>query len=159
MAEEKLTAKQALFVQEYLVDLNATQAAIRAGYSEKTAPVIGCQNLTKLNIAEAVALAFAERSERTEITQDKVLAELALIGFATLPEGDEIRVSDKLGALDKLCRHLGMFTEHHHHSGEIVTKARQMSDEELLERSAKLANRIGTRMSANGGRPSTNGDS
>ena len=49
-----LTPKQAMFVREYLIDLNATQAAIRAGYKEKNAAVIGCQNLIKLNIAAAI---------------------------------------------------------------------------------------------------------
>ena len=70
---KKLTAKQQRFVAEYLIDLNATQAAIRAGYSEKTAYSIGQENLTKPEIAAAVAAAQAERSERTEVTQDYVL--------------------------------------------------------------------------------------
>lgn len=77
-----LTPKQALFVQEYLVDLNATQAAIRAGYSQDTARAIGCENLTKPDIADAIASAQAERSARTEITQDMVLKELWAIASA-----------------------------------------------------------------------------
>lgn len=68
-----LTAKQQRFVAEYLIDLNATQAAIRAGYSAKTAEVIGYENLSKPQIAEAVQVAIKARSERTEITQDYVL--------------------------------------------------------------------------------------
>ncbi len=72
----KLTAKQDRFVAEYLIDLNATQAAIRAGYSEKTAQMIGSENLSKPMIATAVAAAQAKRSERTEITQDYVLASI-----------------------------------------------------------------------------------
>lgn len=79
-----LTDKQALFVREYLVDLNATQAAIRAGYSERTAKAIGHENLTKLDVASAIEAAMAKRAERTEITQDKVLKELAKIGFTDL---------------------------------------------------------------------------
>jgi len=63
----KLTNKQKRFVDEYLIDLNATQAAIRAGYSEKTAKDIGCQNLAKLNIQAAFENAIAERAERTKI--------------------------------------------------------------------------------------------
>ena len=51
----KLTEKQQRFVDEYLIDLNATQAAIRAGYSVKTAKDIGCQNLAKLNIQQAIS--------------------------------------------------------------------------------------------------------
>ena len=79
-----LNAKQARFVEEYLIDLNATQAAIRAGYSEKTAAAVGCENLTKPNISAAIEIAKAKRSERTEITQDMVLREFAKIGFADI---------------------------------------------------------------------------
>lgn len=78
----KLTDKQLRFVEEYLVDLNATQAAIRAGYKEKNARVIGAENLTKPNIAEKIEKAMAERSARTEVTQDMVLKELAAVAFA-----------------------------------------------------------------------------
>jgi len=80
----KLTAKQQTFVEEYLIDLNATQAAIRAGYSKKTAYIIGHENLSKPNIAEAIQKAKAERSERTGVTADMVIAELAKIGFSDL---------------------------------------------------------------------------
>jgi phage terminase small subunit len=76
-----LTAKQQVFVQEYLVDLNATQAAIRAGYSQKTAGWIGNQLLAKTHIAEAVQKAMAKREHRTEITQDMVLREYAKLAF------------------------------------------------------------------------------
>ncbi|MHC1788294.1 terminase small subunit [Solidesulfovibrio sp.] len=76
-----LNEKQAQFVKEYLVDLNATQAAIRAGYSAKTAGWIGQQLLTKTHIAEAVRLEMEARSQRTEITADRVLAEYAKLAF------------------------------------------------------------------------------
>ena len=69
----KLTAKQEMFVQEYLVDLNATQAAIRAGYSEKTAALIGCENIRKPNIASAIVKAKAERVEKVKIDAAYVL--------------------------------------------------------------------------------------
>lgn len=78
----KLTKKQQLFVDEYLIDLNATQAAIRAGYSEKTAEQMGYQLLQKTSVQKAINEQMAERSKRTEITQDKVLKELAAIAFA-----------------------------------------------------------------------------
>ena len=68
-----LTSKQECFVAEYLVDLNATQAAIRAGYSKTTAHAIGQENLRKPIIAAEVARAQAERSARTNVTQDYVL--------------------------------------------------------------------------------------
>lgn len=69
----KLTDKQEQFCQEYLIDLNATQAAIRAGYSEKTSGQIGEQNLKKLEIQSRLKELQSARSERTEITQDYVL--------------------------------------------------------------------------------------
>lgn len=78
----KLNAKQQRFVEEYLIDLNATQAAIRAGYSVDSARDIGCENLTKPNIQEAIAKAMAERSKRTGVNQDRVVLELARIAFA-----------------------------------------------------------------------------
>lgn len=76
-----LTDKQRRFVDEYLIDLNATQAAIRAGYSEKTARAIACENLTKPDIEAAIAEAMKERQTRTHIDQDRVLQELARIAF------------------------------------------------------------------------------
>lgn len=74
-AEVALTALQERFVSEYLVDLNATQAAIRAGYSENTAKEIGYENLTKPHIQAAIAEARLRQQERTEITADRVLRE------------------------------------------------------------------------------------
>jgi len=61
----RLTAKQKRFIEEYLIDMNATQAAIRAGYSPDSAKEIGCENLTKPNIKAAIDKAMAERSRRT----------------------------------------------------------------------------------------------
>lgn len=77
----KLTEKQKRFVEEYLVDLNATQAAIRAGYSAKRASEIGYQQLQKTTVQEAIQKAMDERSKRTEIKADEVLRELAHIAF------------------------------------------------------------------------------
>lgn len=79
-----LTAKQQRFVDEYLIDLNATQAAIRAGYSEKTARSISNENLTKPDIQAAIEKGMQARSGRVEITQDMVLRELAKIGFSDI---------------------------------------------------------------------------
>jgi phage terminase small subunit len=78
----KLTKKQAIFVEEYLVDLNATQAAIRAGYSGKTADQIGAQLLGKTLVGEAIAVRMKDREARTQITQDKVLREIARVALA-----------------------------------------------------------------------------
>lgn len=81
-----MTPKQQRFVEEYLVDLNATQAAIRAGYSARTAEKIGSENIRKPEIAKAIGEAQRRRSKRTEITQDRVLKELARVGFANLTD-------------------------------------------------------------------------
>ncbi len=82
MAKKKLTEKQKRFCDEYLIDLNATQAAIRAGYSEKTAFAIGSENLRKPLIKERIEKRREEWQERTGITQDRVLMELACIAFS-----------------------------------------------------------------------------
>lgn len=74
--ERRLTAKQQRFVAEYLIDLNATQAAIRAGYSEKTAGSVGFENLRKPEIAAAIEEARSARAERTEVDADWVLRRL-----------------------------------------------------------------------------------
>lgn len=141
----KLTDKQKRFVQEYLVDLNATAAARRAGYSEKTANEQGARLLAKPNIQTAIQAAMLKRQKRVEITQDMVIMELAAIAFANgadfatitvnglinvkptseLSEekrkalagikysanglGVEIKLHDKLRALELLGKHLGMF--------------------------------------------------
>lgn len=76
-----LTPKQERFLAEYLIDLNATQAAIRAGYSAKTAHASGHENLKKPEVAEAIQAAMKQREQRTHITQDRVLQELARIAF------------------------------------------------------------------------------
>lgn len=82
----KLTEKQQRFVDEYLIDLNATQAAIRAGYSVKTANEQGSQNLAKLSIQQAIAEQMAERSKRTGMNQDRVVLELAKIALVKMTD-------------------------------------------------------------------------
>ena len=82
----RLTAKQQAFVNEYIVDLNGTQAAIRAGYSEDTAGAIGSENLQKPDIAEAIQVALDLRAERTRITADRVLVEVAKLGFSNVKD-------------------------------------------------------------------------
>ena len=79
VSEKKLTAKQQRFCDEYLIDLNATQAAIRAGYSEKTAGVIGAENLTKPNIREYVEKRMAEKEAALVANQDEVMKYLTAV--------------------------------------------------------------------------------
>lgn len=88
--ETPLNAKQERFVQEYLVDLNATRAAIRAGYSKKTARAIGCENLTKPNVAAAIEARQKQLAAKLEITQEDIAKELTKLAFANM--GDYIRV-------------------------------------------------------------------
>lgn len=77
----KLTDKQKLFCHEYMVDLNATQAAIRAGYSPNTASVIGSENLSKPNIQEYIANLKNKKLEKVDISAERVLQELGKLAF------------------------------------------------------------------------------
>lgn len=125
----ELTSKQLKFCEEYLVDLNATQAAIRAGYSEKTAKEIGCENLTKPNIAEKVAELKAQRSARVEITADYVISSLHKVAERCMQEesvrGQDGEVTGEYkfehsGAnksLELLGKHLGLFVDRKELSG------------------------------------------
>lgn len=118
---------------EYLIDLNATQAAIRAGYSQKTAGQIGEQNLKKLEIAEAVKKAMEKRADRNSVTQDEVISGLRelrdmAMGKKPMRVTEILRVSGKppktieldvkvfeaaaaKGALELLGKHIGMFKD------------------------------------------------
>lgn len=111
-----LTAKQQVFVEEYLVDLNATQAAIRAGYSKKTARFIGCENLTKPNIAAAIAEKKAERSARVQLEADRVLYEIKAIATSDIrdylsygPNG--VVLKDSRGLTNEQSAAIGEVTE------------------------------------------------
>lgn len=82
----KLTDRQQRFVDEYLIDLNATQAAIRAGYSVKTANEQGSRLLANVSVQTAIAEKMADRSRRTGVNQDRVVLELAKIAFVKLTD-------------------------------------------------------------------------
>lgn len=82
----KLTAKQKRFCDEYLIDLNATQAAIRAGYSPKTACEQASRLLANVKIQNEIAIEMAERSKRTGINQDRVLMEIAKMAFVNIDD-------------------------------------------------------------------------
>ena len=89
-----LTDKQSLFVDNYLTSLNGTQAAIAAGYSEKTARTIASKLLTKVDIQVAISAAMAERGDRVQVTQDRVLREVGRIALV-----DPRKAFDKNNAL------------------------------------------------------------
>ncbi len=82
----KLTDKQKRFIEEYLIDLNATQAAIRAGYSANTADVQASRLLGNVKVQEEISARMAERSKRTGINQDRVIQELARIAFVKITD-------------------------------------------------------------------------
>jgi phage terminase small subunit len=156
---KKMTNKQKRFCEEYLIDLNATQAAIRAGYSPKSAHAIATENLQKPAIRARVDAALAEQSKRTGVTADRVVRELARVAFAnsqdvidydnatikadatrddtaavasvrvkTTPTAygngieREVKMHDKLKALELLGRRLGLFTDNVNLTGEGVVQ-------------------------------------
>ena len=140
---KQLNAKQRRFVEEYLVDLNATQAAIRAGYSEKTAYSVGPENLNKPGIAAAIAEAQDKRTERTEIDQDWVIESLRAVHAASMAarpifdkDGVEKGFSFNPGAANKslelLGKHLGMFADNVNLNGRLA-----ISHEDALEQLKK----------------------
>ena len=101
-----MTDKQRRFAEEYLTDLNATQAAIRAGYSERTANRIASENLSKLDIQQYIAARQAEARARVEVTQEEILLQLKKIGLSDV-DAEDIKVADKLKAMDMMIRMLG----------------------------------------------------
>ena len=103
----KLTDKQKKFCEEYLIDLNGTQAAIRAGYSEKTANEQSGRLLVNVSIQKYISELMKMQSQRTGITADKVLKELEKVAFTDA----EITGKEKIKALEILGKHLGMFSE------------------------------------------------
>lgn len=86
MAKGKLTAKEERFCREYIIDLNATQAAIRAGYSEKTARSIGQHLLTKVDVQSFIHQLSSKREKRLEIKADNVLREIARLAFSDIKD-------------------------------------------------------------------------
>lgn len=128
-AARPLTPKQAAFVDEYLVDLNATQAAIRAGYSAKTANKIGPELLGKTSISAAIQARQAERSLRVELTTDFVVN-----GLRKIANDENAPHGARVSAMVALGKHLAMFTDKIQHAGSIKT----LTDEELDARLAQL---------------------
>ena len=142
----KLRERQKRFIEEYLVDLNATQAAIRAGYSEKTAYSIGQENLNKPEIQKGIAAAQNKRSERTQIKQDDVIRMLlenieiasgkkAVIKTEIRKSEDGELVGDDIAqfvyesssvnrSLELLGKHLGMFANKVEVSGDLHIEQR-----------------------------------
>lgn len=168
---DKLTDKQKRFVDEYLIDLNATQAAIRAGYSAKTAGAIGEENLKKPEIKAAIDAAMAERAEATKIDQAYVVriiqetiercaqAKPVMDMFGRpvtieTPTGElaaafKFKEMAVLKGAELLGRHLGMFVDKHEHTGKDGAPLQNSGvlvvpapmSEEQWQKAAKAANR------------------
>jgi hypothetical protein len=103
---QPLNPRQARFVEEYLIDLSATKAAERAGYSAKSAKSLGSRLLSRPAVAAAIHEARIRRSSLVEVRQEEVLRELQLIAYR-----ETERTGDRVRALELLGRHLGMFTD------------------------------------------------
>lgn len=180
MTTKHLTPKQARFAEEYLIDENSKQAAIRCGYSEKGAKNAGYRLLHSTAVAELIKKLRTERLEKLGVTSDRVLREWALIAFSNLQDivyEDEngnsqvnlknlprhvasalaeinietsngkttvkktkIRLHDKMNALDKLSKHLGIAKEQVDHNvnlslEDLVTASYNIKDKkpEVIE--------------------------
>ena len=105
----KLTYKQKRFCKEYAIDFNATQSAIRAGYSKKTAYSQGQRLLKKVEIKNSIRKLENKHTEEVEITVEDILRELKKIAFDL--QSEEVRYRDKLKALELLGKHLSMWTD------------------------------------------------
>lgn len=113
MSRKKFTERQRRFVEEFALNGNATQAAIRAGFSEKAASVQGSRLIANANIALAIRRRRAAASKRIEISADRVLNEYAKIAFneRKLP----LTTTDRIRSLNALGKHLGLFVDKHEH--------------------------------------------
>lgn len=172
---DNLTPKQRRFCEEYVIDLNGTQAAIRAGYSIDSAKEIASMLLTKFNVSEYVSKLQKKLSDKTQITAEKVINELAKIGFSNVQDfidsdnsikdisqidskkaaavssikksvttfGDgkntgtkevvEFKIWDKVSALEKLGKHLGLFTDRVEITGNIQQRQMKLPDGTIID--------------------------
>ncbi|MDV4167802.1 terminase small subunit [Rhodovulum sp. FJ3] len=147
--EKALTPKQARFVEEYLIDLNATQAAIRAGYSEKTAYSMGQRLLKNVEVQKAIAAAQSKRSDRVGVQAEDVLRELVRVGMSDLRKA--FTADGKLRPLNELdddtasaissvkvvTRPSGEVDEHGNRAVEYVHEVKLWDKNSALEKIAK----------------------
>ena len=103
-----LTDRQLKFCREYVKTLNATQSAINAGYSKNTAGETGYENLRKPQIAEEIQRILKDEIDADYLDANKILSEIASIGFGTTDDF-ESKTSDRLKALELLCRYNNLF--------------------------------------------------
>ena len=117
-----MTYKQDRFCQEYLLDFNATQAAIRAGYSHRTAYSIGNENLRKPEIRKRIRELVAARNTRTLVAADRVLGKLAEIAFGKFTVANR----DRLRALDMLAKHVGIYDRQRYEYPEFLSEGARL---------------------------------
>ncbi len=124
MSKAKLTAKQERFCEEYLIDLNATQAAIRAGYSAKTAQQIGAENLSKPVISDFISEAKLERSQSLRIDAAYVLEMSNVLLTRCMVEGEGFNAAGAGKALDLIGKHIDVqaFSEKLKVDAEVVVR-------------------------------------
>ncbi len=155
--KKKLTNKQKMFCKEYLKDLNATQAAIRAGYSKKTAEVIGFENLRKPKINEQIQKEMDKRSERIKINADDVLEGILKVRDNAMQvtdimesneKGERVKIAEDmidrnaaLKASELLGKHLKLFTDKIELNGTLEVKD-NLTDKELAEKIKLLQSKI-----------------
>jgi phage terminase small subunit len=135
--KSKLNLRQQRFVNEYLKDLNATQAAKRAGYSEKTVNQIGPRLLVNVRVADAIAKAVHKRAERTRITIDEVVTKIVDIAMS------DDRPQDQTRCLDMLMKHLGGYQANNRldvdfRITQIAQRIQAMSEDEKYARLKRL---------------------
>jgi len=124
----KLTPKQELFCTEYMIDLNATQAAIRAGYSKHTAKDIGCQNLAKLNINQKIGQLFEERLKKTKIDAEYVLIKSNELLIRCMAEGVDFNAAGAGKALDLIGKHIDVQAFNEKTTVEASVKVKSFSE-------------------------------
>ena len=110
MNKLEITKKQKSFADEYLKDYNGKQAAIRAGYSEKSAENQASRMLSYAKVAEYLGKRQIEKEKKIGITIEAIIDELQEVGFGIV-DGDKLKMNDKIKALELLGKHLGMFSE------------------------------------------------
>jgi phage terminase small subunit len=127
-----LTPKQKAFVHEYGVDRNCTQAAIRAGYSQRTAYSAGQRLLKHVEVGKAIQRNQAKRLSKADVTAERVITELAFVGFSqTDPELP--KPSEKVAALQTLARTLGLFVDKHEHVGSMAILSVNVTQQDLAD--------------------------
>jgi hypothetical protein len=153
-----LTERQRRFVDEYILDGNATQAAIRAGFKRNSASVQASRLIGNVKVALAIRQRRAAIAKRMEVSAERVIAEYAKIAF---DDGAPVRKEDKLGALNALGKHLGLFVDRHEHdlgarlSDALTTIKARLSSSAQEELVRAIGHVLATAVAPTAGEPSS----